>query len=241
MNIRRQLKSRESYESQKMTTLKLVTLSVLQFVVGIPLSRSQGTFMTYIKCYYKRFTTAECCVYPSEYAYHKDSVNRAEPASANCRNYPSGLPRALPVHSDDYIHCDGTQFRLTDSDLGPEQYRGSHYYEWIAGTVPRQLLFIFPTRVNLTTITLHYYSDSQRGLPRLRFYAAPADFDVWDAPPGNSRYVHIAAVPPGAESAGQRSVSINVNFSTTKLLMVKLRSNFTLAVSEVEFFICNGK
>ena len=99
----------------------------------------------------------------------------------------------------------------------------------------RQLLFIFPTRVNLTTITLHYYSDSQRGLPQLRFYAAPDDFDVWDTPPGDNRYVDIAAVPPGAESAGRRNVSINVNFSTSKILMVKLGSAYKLAVSEVEF------
>ena len=141
--------------------------------------------------------------------------------------------------SEDYIHCDGTQLRLTDSDLGPEQYSSSYYYEWSAGTVPRQLLFIFPTRVNLTTITLHYYSDSQRSLPRLRFYAAPDDFDVWDASPGNSRSVDIAAVPPGEGSAGRRNVSVSFNFSTTKILMIKLSSTYKLAVSEVDFFICS--
>ena len=179
-------------------------------------------------------------MYPSEYAYHKDFVNRAETGSANCRNYPSGLAKAQ-IGSEDYIHCNGPQLKLTDSDLGPEQYRSSYYYEWSADIVPRQLLFIFPTRVNLTTITLHYYSDSQRGLPRLRFYAVPDDFDVWDAPPGNSRYADIAALPPGEGSAGRRNISKNLNFSTTKILMVKLGSNFKLAVSEVEFFTCNGK
>ena len=107
--------------------------------------------------------------------------------------------------------------------------------------MPRQLLFIFPTRVNLTTITLHYYSDSQRGLPRLRFIAAPDDFYVWDAPPGNSRYADIAAVAPGEESAGRRNVSINVNFITSKILMVKFSSTYKLAVSEVDFLTCNGK
>ena len=179
-------------------------------------------------------------MYPAEYAYHKDSVNRAETTSANCRNYPSGLSIS-PPGSEDYIHCDGRQLRLNDSDFGPEQYSSSYYYEWRAETERRQLLFIFPTRVNLTTITLHYYSDSQRGLPRLRFYATPDDFYVWDATPGNSRYADIAAVPPGAESAGRRNVIINVNFSTSKILMVKSGSNFQLAVSEVEFFTCNGK
>ena len=178
-------------------------------------------------------------MYPSEYAYHGDSVNRAETASANCRNYTHGL--ALQLASEHYIHCDGKQLRLADSNFGTEQYSSSYYYEWRAGLGTRQLLFIFPTRVNLTTITLHYYSDSQRGLPRLRFYAAPYDFDAWDAPPGNSRYVDIAAVPPGAETAGHRSVSINVNFITKKILMVKLGSTFKLAVSEVEFLIYNGK
>ena len=178
-------------------------------------------------------------MHPSEYAYHKDSVNRAETGSANCRNYPGGLTIRRPG-SEDYIHCDGTQLRLTDSDIGPEQYTSSYYYEWSAGSDTRQLLFIFPTRVNLTTITLHYYSDSQRGLPRLRFYAAPDDFDVWDPPPGSSRYVDIAAVPSDEESAGRRSVSKNLNFVTSKILMVKLGSTYKLAVSEVEIFTCNG-
>ena len=179
-------------------------------------------------------------MYPSEYAYHKDSVTRAEPIlSANCRNYPSGY--ADNVRTQDYTHCDGTQLRLTDSDTGPEQYSSSYFYEWSAGSEPRQLLFIFPTRVNLTTITLHYYSDSERGLPRLRFYAVPDDFDVWDAPPGNSRYTDIATVPLGEESAGRRNASINFNFSTKKILMVKTKSDFQFAVSEVEFFTCNGK
>ena len=107
--------------------------------------------------------------------------------------------------------------------------------------MPRQLLFIFPTRVNLTTITLHYYSDGLRGLPRLRFYAVPGDFDVWDAPPGNSRYADIAAVSPGEESAGRRNISISANFNTRKILLVKFGSSYKLAVSEVEFFTCNGR
>ena len=180
-------------------------------------------------------------MYPSEYAYHIDSVSRSETASANCRNYTHGLAKAHPG-SEEYIHCDGTQLKLIDSDLGEEEYNSGDYYEWPpTGSNPRQLLFIFPTRVDLTTITLHYYSDSQRGLPRLRFYAAPDDFDVWDAPPGNSRYADIAAVPPGAELAGQRNVSISFNFSTTKILMVKLGSDFKLAVSEVEFFNLTSK
>ena len=121
-----------------------------------------------------------CQVYPSEYAYRDDSVNRAESGSANCRRYPAGNLQG-GIHTEDYVHCDGTQLRLADSDVGQEQYSSSDYYVWSAGR-DGQLLFILPTRVSLTTITLHYYSDSDLGFPRLRFYAVPDDFDVWDAP-----------------------------------------------------------
>ena len=60
-------------------------------------------------------------MYPSEYAYCNDSVSRIESASANCRMYPviPGLPGS--IHSTDYIHCDGTQLKLADNNLGSEQ------------------------------------------------------------------------------------------------------------------------
>ena len=174
-------------------------------------------------------------MYPSEYANRDDSVNRAERTSANCRNYPSGLQSV--EFSNQYIHCDGSQLKLADSNLGREQYSSSDYYWWIAGS-NEQLLFTFPTRVSLTTITLHYYSDSVRGLPRLRFYAVPNDFDVWDAPIIGTPRADVAEVPPGGEPAGHRSVSINVNLNTAKVLVNKYSSSFPFAVSEVEFFQC---
>ena len=172
-------------------------------------------------------------MYPSEYAYHDDSIDRVESASANCRRYPSGL--LAGGFSNEYIRCNGTQLTLTDSNLGQEQYSSSDYYVWSAGR-DGQLLFIFPTRVSLTTITLHYYSDSDLGLPRLRFYAVPDDLDVWDIPTTGNPRVDIASVPPGGESAGRKNVSINANFNIRKVLMDKFSSNFQLAVSEVEFF-----
>ena len=172
-------------------------------------------------------------MYPSEYAYHGNSVNRAESASARCRSYPSGL--LTGVFTEQYIHCNGTQLKLTNSDLGHEQYSSSDYYVWPA-VRDGQLLFIFPTRVSLTTITLHYYSDSDRGLSRLRFYAVPDDFDVWDAPSTDIPSVDVAAIPASGEPAGRRNVSVNVNFNTQKVLMYKSSSKFQFAVSEVEFF-----
>ena len=152
-------------------------------------------------------------MYPSEYAYRDDSVTRAESPNATCRRYP-----VVPASQERYIHCDGIQLKLTDDNLGQEQYQTSDYYIWPAGH-DEQLLFIFPTRVSLTTITLHYYSDSVRGLPRLRFYAVPDDFNVWDAPTAGTPYVGIDSVPSDREPAGNRNVSISVIFNTKKVLM----------------------
>ena len=177
-----------------------------------------------------------CQVYPSEYAYHDDSVTKTESASANCRNYPAGqlLGGVLPEH---YIHCDGIQLKLADSNFGQEQYQPTDYYVWSSRS-GEQLLFIFPIRVSLTTITLHYYSDSVQGLPRLRFYTVPDDFDVWDVPITSYPHVGVASVPPGGEPASRRSLRINVNFNTQRVLMYKCGSNIQLAVSEVEFLTC---
>ena len=173
-------------------------------------------------------------MYPSEYAYRDDSVTRAESASANCRRYPPGNQRS--VHTERYIHCDGTRLKLADSNFGQEQYHHTDYYTWNS-TSGEQILFIFPTRVSLTTITLHYYSDSVRGRPRLRFYAVPDDFNVWEALTTNTPHEDVPSVPPGGEPAGHRNVSINVNFNTQKVLMYKY-SYYQFVVSEIEFFKC---
>ena len=183
------------------------------------------------------FSTAlatSCQVYPSEYAYLEDSFNRPESASANCRNYQASSAEGS-VHPEDYIHCDGTQLKLIDSNFGQEQYQDSDYYIWSIRTGD-QLLFRFPTRVSMTSITLYYYSDSVRGLPRVTFYAVPNDFVIWDVPATSHPQKDIASVPPGGEPAGRRSVSINITFNTKKLLMFKYGSNFPLVVSEVQFF-----
>ncbi len=166
-------------------------------------------------------------MYLSEYAYRDDSVNRAESASANCRRYSAYLQAPAGVFTKQYVHCDGIQRKLTDSDLGGEQYQPTDYYQGHVGS-DEQLLFIFPTTVSLTTITLHYYSDTFRDLPRLRFHAVPDDFDVWDVPFTSYLYVNVASVSPGGEPANHRNVSINVNFNTKKVLMYKYSSSFLL-------------
>ena len=180
-------------------------------------------------------------VYPSEYAYHDDSVTRSESISANCRSYPPGSFLG-GLHPEHYIHCDGTQLKLADSNYGQEQYQPTDHYVW-RSTSTELLLFIFPTRVSLTTITLHYYSDSVRGLPRLIFYAVPDDFDVWDVPETSYPHVDVASFPPVGGPAGHRNntnvmININIKFNTKKVLMFKSSSAFHLAVSDAEFFEC---
>ncbi len=179
-------------------------------------------------------------MYPSEYAFRDGSISRAESSSANCRRYQSGLLAPPGVFPEQYTHCDGMQRKLTDSDLGQEQYRVTDYYQWSAGS-NGHLLFIFLTRVSLTTITLYYYTDSYRGLSGLRFYAVSDNFNVWNSPTTSYPHVDVAGVPPGEEPAGRRNVSINVNFNTSRVLMYKYTSSFVFSVSEVEFFICTSK
>ena len=179
-------------------------------------------------------------VHPSEYVYESNSVTRSEEGEANCRMYPSKSGDG----GIDYTHCDGTQLKLADSKLGSKQYSSSDYYLWNDRSSSGRLLFIFPTRVNLTTITLHYYSDSDnaRGLPKLRFHTVPEHFEVWDALTGSHSHVEIAAVAPDAEQAGLRNVSVNFDFmSVKKVLLYKFSSSINLAASEVEFFTCNSK
>ena len=164
------------------------------------------------------------------------SFSTVESTSANCRRYPPGLKPG--IFTEQFTYCNGTQLKLADSNLGSEQYISSDYYELPASTSTQWLLFSFPTRVNLTTITLHYYSDSDRGLPRLRFFAVPDDFNVWDAPTAAHKYVEVAAVSHSGEPAGRRNVSIEFNFNTKKVLLFKIRSALAFAVSEVEFISC---
>ena len=177
-------------------------------------------------------------MYPSEYAYHQDSVRNYENASANCRNYPPDNLQG-DDHPEYYIHCDGTQLQLADSNFRQQQYRDKDYYEWNANK-DGQLLFIFPTRVSLTTITLHYYRDNFRSLPRLRFFVVPDGFNIWNATTTDTPCVDVAAVSPGGK-AGCRNVSICVNFETKKVVMYKYSSNFRLQLSEVQFFNCSCK
>ena len=178
--------------------------------------------------------TSENQVYPSEYAYQDNHVNRAERISANCRNYPPGNHQP-GIHPEHYIHCDGTKLKLADSDLGEEQYSSGDFYVWSPGTKSSSstMLFTLPTRVSLTTITLHYYSDSVQGLPRLTLYAVPDNFKVWDSLGANKKLIDVATVPPGTEPVGRRNISVDVNLNTKKVLMYKYGSTFQFAVSEM--------
>ena len=180
-------------------------------------------------------------VYPSEYAYERNSVSRMEHSDAKCRAYPEGTIIGSGLHRSDYVHCNGTQLLLNDSHFGSEMYNEADYYRWPTNSVSSQLLFIFPTRVHLTNITLHYYSDSDRGLSGLRFYAVPDDFDVWDAPTKMYPYIDIAPVQPAEVPGGSTNTSVHTNFTSKKVLLYKSRTPYMFTLSEVEFFTCSSK
>ena len=175
---------------------------------------------------------------PSEYSYFVHSVDGTERTSANCTHTLAADNTSI----DDVISCDGAQLRLADSDLGSEPYSSSDYYVWSAGVTVRRMLFTLPERVNLTGITLHYYSDSTRGLSKLSFYAVPDDFKLEDG----LRSIYSQAIvdarrPESREQDGPTNFTLNLDFNTKKVLMLKILSNFQFALSEVEFFTCNGK
>ena len=65
-----------------------------------------------------------CRVKPLEYAYWDDSVNRAESSSANCEHYRNGIKSG--INTSKYIHCDGSQLQLSDSNLGQELHHIPH-------------------------------------------------------------------------------------------------------------------
>ena len=145
----------------------------------------------------------------------------------------------------EFIHCNGTQLRLADSNLGSEQYTDDDYYVWDSEALKGgELLFIFPTRVNLTTITVHYYSDNIRGFPHVTFFDVEDDYDIWDTARVSVLYNRVHLKPPDGESTGRSSVSVNqVDFPITNLrilmyVSMRFQGNFPLefAVSEVEFF-----
>ena len=61
------------------------------------------------------------------------STGMKEAVPCNCNTYPPmGLQTAPGVYPFQYVHCDGTQLRLIDSDIGSEQYNTSDYYVWLS-------------------------------------------------------------------------------------------------------------
>ena len=96
---------------------------------------------------------------------------------------------------------------------------------------------MFPTRVNLTTITLYYYSDNDWGFPRLRFFAVPDDFNIWEAPTLN---VEVDAVSPGGEPVGML-VSIILTLPRRRCLWSSWVASSALQWVRWNFYTCFSK
>ena len=122
---------------------------VLAFVVFVSSQcehANESLFIYSSVCFSAAAVNTTCQVYPSEYVIYSTCpiyVGFDRP-SANC------VEEHGPYHCTYYTHCDGTPLRLADSQFGSEQYNSSDYYVWDNVTDYGQLVFIFPTRVNLT-------------------------------------------------------------------------------------------
>ena len=180
------------------------------------------------------FSTAHatsCQVYPSEYAYRDDSVSltRFESASANSRNYPPG-DQKQSISPKDYIYCNGTQLKLTDSNLGQEQCQ---IISGVLGVMSNccsyspQVSPWLPSHCSTTVTVTKVFPDWDSMLYQMTLISGIP----------SSPSVNVAAVPPDGEPT-DLGMLVNINFNTKKVLMYEYGSSFVFAVSEVEFFKC---
>ena len=159
----------------------------------------------------------------------------------NCSPYPPSITSDSEVDPTQHIRCTHPT-RLTDSDTGPTTYTEDIAADvYVSGNSAEQLLFIFPTSVSITAINLLYYSNTEdQGHPKLRLYAVPENFNVWDTVDSSYPSIFIDEALPGSEETGLRNVTREAGFQTTRVLLTKSESkNYNFVMSEVEFFTCD--
>lgn len=159
----------------------------------------------------------------------------------NCTPYPPSITSDSEMDPTQHIRCTHPT-RLTDSNTGPNTYTEDTAADvYISGNNPEQILFIFSTPVSITAINILYYSNTEdQGHPKIRIYAVPEDFNVWDTADSSCPSIFIDEAPPGSEETGLRNVTREAGFETTRVLLTKSESkNYNFVISEVEFFTCD--
>ncbi len=146
---------------------------------------------------------------------------------------------AVDTASDSqYVSCEGLT-RITNADKSlPSFTQDSLNSVYIWPSQEDKVLFTFSEQKQIDSLAIHYYSNfDNQGLPKLRFYAVPEDFEVQDEVKSSYPMSIIDEVRPRREQEGLRNKSRTVAFQTSKILMTKSDTkNYQFYLSEVEFF-----
>ena len=127
---------------------------------------------------------------------------------------------------------------LTDSNAGGNTSNTQDYLVWNSTNRFSRLLFTFPTKIVLRTITLYYFvgRGSATANPRLEFLAVPDDFTLGGTTPDSTSLLSATLSEAGS--------SANVSLCPTmmsKLLVTKNNEDYRFGLSEVEFFTDYGE
>ena len=196
---------------------------------------------TYKMCYLKTnyFLGTSCRVIPTQIIGRLTGDNVPFPNGDNC------------THCNDtvYFHC-YSPTKLSDNQYLNITFRG-WVYQWRYSPSDVPVLFVFPTNFSLNNIKLTFESgplddNTLLGLPMLKFYHVPNDFDIWN-------YSNLSQLKQltGVVQLGERQYMLRTsygvsqftlsftpdNISTKKLLMVItfIEKEFDFSISEIEF------
>lgn len=188
-----------------------------------------------------------CQVYPESYTLDPNELENPVTfgsSSSNCttseHGYQSFITCSHPSILTDSYH--GTGLYLTPTDI-----ISNHIWR---ENKTLQVLFSFSTTTALTRMNLYYYKGHHimnvYGMPALRFYALPDDFEFGSDLPNNTEIIHNVSICLGRNYFHGRHSFKKINVSqrteSSKVLMAKISAGSELfALSEVEFFTDCGK
>ncbi len=175
--------------------------------------------------------SGQVAVLPSYIAYRSAILENT--ITDSCTQYPSTTaPVPQGVDPTQYVQC-SQPTTITDTMTNPPFY--------VLAEGPGQILFVFSSPINLTSISIHYQFNATYALAKLRLYAVPGDFEAWSTIDtqfsGFSEPIDEVLFSVDQES-GLRSVTrTNLQWETSRVLLRKLEDTKTylFAISEVMF------
>ena len=173
---------------------------------------------------------AERQVFPGTISYQSSNFDHT--VTDSCTPYPSNTSAPQGINPTEYVRCNHPT-TITDDNTGPP------FYIW--GEAPGHLLLEFPTPTNFSSIMIYYQYNATYALAKLRIYAVPDSFSVWDLPDNSYESRGFDEVRPGVGVDGLRELPDPavppIQFVTSKVLIDKLEDTktFLFAFSEVAF------